>query len=84
MSTMTTQRIETTNKPSEAEIRALAFDLYKKEGGGDPMQHWLKAEGILKGRNAEASPAPRGYAPSKQSAPAKPSQPPAAKRTGRF
>ncbi len=65
MSTITTQRTDTmARKLSEEDIRALAFDLYTKEGGGDPVKHWLKAEEILKRRYAEAS-TPHTYAPTK-------------------
>ena len=84
MSTITTQRTGTmARKPSEAEIRALAFSLYKKEGGGDPVKHWLKAEEILKRRYAEAS-APHGYGPPKPSATGQSAQSPGTRRTGRF
>ena len=84
MSTITTQRTATTaRKPSDADIRALAFELYKKEGGGDPVKHWLKAEEILKRRYAEASASP-GQASSKPSARGQSPQSSATKRTGRF
>jgi hypothetical protein len=84
MSTITTQRRDTTvRKPSEEDIRALAFDLYKQEGGGDPVKHWLKAEKILERRYAEAS-APHGYSPPKASATGQSAQSPGTKRTGRF
>lgn len=83
MSTIATKRIGTTaRKPSEAEIRALAFDLYEKEGGGDPVKHWLKAEDILKRRYAEAS-TPRGYAPPKASATGQSAQSSRSRRSGR-
>ena len=84
MSTIITQRTDTTaRKPSDAEIRALAFDLYKQEGGGDPVKHWLKAEQLLKRRYTEAS-APHGCAPPKPSATGRSAQSPGTKRTGRF
>ena len=84
MSTITTQRTDTTaRKPSETEISELAFDFYKKEGGGDPVKHWLKAEETLKRRYAEAS-APHAYAQPKPSATRQSAQFPGTKRAGRF
>jgi hypothetical protein len=84
MSAIMTQRMDaTTRKPSEGEIRALAFDFYKKEGGGDPVKHWLKAEEILKRRYAEASASP-AYTPSKPPATGQSRYSSGDKRTGRF
>jgi hypothetical protein len=83
MSTIAPQRPDAMAwKPSEAETRALAFDLYKQEGGGDPMKHWLKAEEILKRRHAEAS-APGRYATPKPAAGAQPAQSPKARQARR-
>ena len=84
MSTISTQRTDTTaRKPSEEDIRALAFDLYKQEGGGDPVKHWLKAEETLKRRYTEAS-APHAYSQPKPSATRQSAQSPGSRRTGRF
>ena len=84
MSTITRQRIDTTvRKPSEEDIRALAFDLYKKEGGGDPVKHWVKAEEILQRRYGEASTS-HGYASPKPSTAVQPPRSSGTRRTGRF
>jgi hypothetical protein len=36
-----------TSRPPEMDIRALAYEFYKREGGGDPVKHWLEAEAVL-------------------------------------
>jgi hypothetical protein len=52
-------------QPAEEQIRELAYQIFKSEGGWDPVAHWLRAEQLirrrLRGSNVDEAAPQRGH-----------------------